>query len=331
MKTAFIHVGMDKTGSKSIQRFYSGVSDYLFDQGFIYPTINDLELGFFYNHTSWCSVLLSDDHFSDNSFEKFNGHDGHESAFSFTTDWFEKINNLVRNNYNHSIIISSEAFYSMPFYGILSLKKILERMGFSKFVVIFFVDSASNRYRGQTAQRIVSGAKIKPPHIQEIAHYISRYSKIFGNNSVTLVDYRRTRGDGGVIPRFSELVGLVHPKSAIEINENSTLSAEALHLIHQIDLSGDPSGVIDRSYLVTKVALLDFATGLRGPLKLKRAIANAIDYFSKDYSVLIEKYKFDLVNVEYSDPLDVLQFSTIPDIFEFDTARYQLMLSSYNS
>ena len=231
MKTAFIHVGMDKTGSKSIQRFYSTTSDELFDQGFIYPTINDLELGLFYNHTPWCSVLLSDDHFQNESLEQFNGH---ESAFSFTTDWLGKISKSVQNNYDHSIIISSEAFYSMPFYGILSLKNILERMGFSKFVVIFFIDSASNRYRGQTAQRIVSGAKIKPPHIQEISHFISLYSKVFGNNSIRLVDYRRTRGDGGVIPRFSELVGLVHPKSATEINENSTLSAEALHLIHQI-------------------------------------------------------------------------------------------------
>lgn len=96
MKKIILHIGTNKTGTSSLQSFLAKNPTFLDKHGFIYPEFGQI----YYGHHEIAYGLSN------------------KSVHGFKMDtksgqvFLDKINNLYKNNPNHTVILSSEAFYS---------------------------------------------------------------------------------------------------------------------------------------------------------------------------------------------------------------------------
>ena len=321
MTLAYLHVGMDKTGSTSLQRFLANAAPNLLEQGFYYPTVDDAEFGRNYQHAFLKSLLVAEDDIPNDVKMLF---ERHETAFFFATDWLRRTIEAHREA-GLTLILSAEAFYSMPFHGILNLRNLLHRLGYPDLVVPIFIDSAANRYRGQTAQRIVTGRSILPPHAQEVAHYVHRLASVFGQSAVLVVDFREACRGSGHVQRALDIMGIIRPETVLETRENVSLSAEALHFIHSRCTAASLSnaGLKD---LRTRAALVDLVIDGRRSPALRHEVSAAIDAVSTDYHWLAEHHGFSLPDAACYPAPALPECATVPDLFAFDPARYRALV-----
>lgn len=326
MRTVILHVGMDKTGSTSIQRFLSAARSTLLRQGVLYPTISSIDYGFFSDHEALCALLVSEDFWESPNAGRFSHH---EEAFFFASEWVSVIKEQIAQGNIKNLLLSSEAFYSLPIYGLFNLRRLLSDLGIDDVKVFIFIDSPSNRYRSQTSQRIVSGREIKVPHIQVVSHYIERLITVFGEAAVNVLDFQRSRLEGGAVEIFLRNSGIPRPDGVQEVNENASLSAEALHLIEIMDRTGDLGGFKSRNDAVVKIALLDFRVGNRSRLRLRSDVANAIDYLSVDYNWLRDRFGIQYDSSGYSNSYLPSGLSRVPDLFVFSQTRFEDMAAEF--
>lgn len=321
---AFIHIGFDKTGSTSIQSSLAASAEELRGQGLFYPISVVPGFASLRDHTSLTSLLVSEDLIPNEVTRPFGSS---EAAFFFCLDWLERMKDKCAAPGGGDLVLSSEAFYSLPFYGVVNLRKLLRRYSFDDFSIIAFVDSASGRFRGQTAQRVVTRQYVKPPHPQDIRHYLENYAKVFGRGAVRIIDYQDTRRRGTTVQEIFDWIGADRTKKEVELRENASLSAEALALIQRLDAMNSLCGFQHRGHMLQKVALLDFRIGTRARLKLLSEVVDWIDRASPDYRWLHEEYGFPPC-IAVDDPGLVTDSGRIPDLFHFDCARYELMVQA---
>lgn len=324
MRKAYIHIGFDKTGSTSIQSNLAGAAEELDRQKIHYPVSAIPGFAPLRDHTTLVSLLVSEERCPTEITRQFGTN---EAAFFFCLDWLDRMKQRCEAQEGADLVLSSEAFYSLPFYGVVNLRKLLRRSGFDDFAIIAFIDSASGRFRGQTAQRVVTRQHVKPPHPQDIRHYLENYAKVFGQGAVRMVDYQDTRRRGATVQEVFDWIGATCTKNGAELRENASLSAEALTLIQRLDAMNSLSGFEHRPHMLQKVALLDFRIGTRARLQLRFEVADWIDRASPDYRWLHEEHGFP-PSIAVDDPGPVTDSGKIPDLFHFDLARYGLMVQA---
>lgn len=319
MTEVFLHVGMDKTGTTSIQRYM--MRNYSDVQGAVYyPQAHSL-----FNHELICSLVVSEQHIP---VETINFFGGHEEAFSVCYDWFNGLVADWREHQFQKIVLSSEAFYSLPFYGVINLKKLFSFVEGVQIKVICSVDNPASRYRSQLIQRILDGRGLCPPHPQQVWQYINRYQRIFGKDNLAILDFAKSKASDDVIGQFLYAVGIERQTKSLVLRENSSMSAEALKVALTLD-----SGMSHyrRAEEVARLFLVDQLIDGFTPPKLQDHISEYVNAISDDYEKLagtleVQGYKsaFALERKKFG-----CECNSIEEIFVFDANRYAKVLHMF--
>ena len=315
MSEIFIHIGMDKTATKSIQRYLE--LTYCFkDAQIYYPQVPRAMRPL--NHEILTAIVVSENDIPEHTLQVFKGH---ENAFCFADSWLNDLYRLWEERKYEKIILSSEAFYSLPYYGVMNLKKLASRFDGAKINIICSVDSPSSRFRSQLCQSIVDGFGMCAPHAQQVSQYIDRYRRVFGADCISILDFDESKRLGNVLHDFLYKMGISVNVEPIEIKENATMSAEALQLALDLDKS------MPRYRRFEELARLFFVDQLVSRFSspvLREEVSNFVDVVSVDYDKLSNFLTWRPTENEEISP-DVswqLPCEKIEDIFVFNRDRY---------
>jgi hypothetical protein len=241
IKNIFIHIGLHKTGSTSIQHALGEAHYALSRKGFLYPLFKKRYLAI-YNH-SWPVYSL----FSDKPMPyHVNFKDGIRSKdqlnqlnYRFRKQFLKQINDFKGD----TLIISGEDISALSTAELASFKEFLIQSISSDicFKIIIFCRHPVDHFRSITQERIKNGVLVSANHFESVMFYkhyykniTARFTNIFGEGNISAVRYEDSiKMTGGPTEMFLRLVD-IDENTAFKnknININASLSAEAV-LIH---------------------------------------------------------------------------------------------------
>ena len=222
----FLHIGMHKTGSSSIQSSLNGFEN---------ESIRYAKLGF-ENHSIPIYTAFSENYLNYHIWKRQGLSD--ENIIRKK----EELLQIVRKELRHlkDIIISGEDISALAEKELMSLKKEIVDAGKDVFVIAYVRDPASY-LKSEFSERVKMGL-----NDLFILNYKDRFKKVFdvfGENSVNLRLFRPDSLKGGdVVKDFYDILKL--PEAPNLPKKNTSLSVEAISMIYilnQIVSSTDPS------------------------------------------------------------------------------------------
>ena len=128
--TCYLHIGVPKTGTTSVQNFLYTNRQVLQKQGFLYP-VSALHT---HQHAALVSIINS---YSENQISK-----------KRLSEWLDALKQEILSYPNHTILFSSEvavqAFDSVT--KISCLKEILQELGFTKIYIVVYFRNCADTY-----------------------------------------------------------------------------------------------------------------------------------------------------------------------------------------
>jgi hypothetical protein len=232
--TFYLHIGVQKTGTTSIQQTMFKNRDALLAQGINY-------LPFDANHGGFLISLLSEKpHKERRNIRRYV--DTPEKAASYNASNRERLTQVLSGNQSPKILISGEGLSLIPEEDVRRLKQMFDPYAAAYRVVVYardpyeFANSAS-------LQRIKSGATLAnagPPPLPKYRRKIQKYLDIFGreNVDIRIFDPRHFVG-GDLISDF--LVALGEPaelKDRLQIRRaNQSISHEAAMIMSEANIA----------------------------------------------------------------------------------------------
>lgn len=182
-KTAFIHIGMPKTGSTGLQETLSTNREQLKAQGIMYP-------GNGRTHTALCAEYHP---------KKFDCQAFKNRTQADVEADLKKIIDDI-SVCESDVILSSEFFSELRPHGIQALSKRLSKIGFNS-VFVCFVRHPVNAAVSSSQQAIKMGAKTlqdvisAPPYVSEKAR-LTRFVEAVGKDRIILTDFVDAQKEG---------------------------------------------------------------------------------------------------------------------------------------
>lgn len=291
MSRLVVHIGFDKTGTTSIQRFLREHQRPLSNMGLVYPLPGFSNYPYQALNHEVLTSLLSGVKVPSGTLNRYGSHD---NAAHAAQRWARAVKQLNLSRPS-TLIISSEAFYSLPAPAVKELRYLSRWLtsteSFEDGVqILAYVAEPASRYRRAASQSILTGRKIPRPCDQAARNYIGRYIQWFGRKHVEVKAYdRNTLVNGNAVddfldflrPRLWENASL--KKDAID--ENRSPSSEALLLCSVMR----QLGLLDTKQwkaFVLEVILFDRAAGGRRTAALRADVHDYLFGSSPDYDWL---------------------------------------------
>lgn len=286
-KKALIHIGTGKTGTTSIQKSLSAQKQKL--AGIGYPNV----VG---NAHHFLEVVYS---------ERSALSRGHRGVYKDDASRLKdasvlKSRFLKRLRNIKGVIISSEFLGKFEEPQILSLKKDLDKAGYTDYRIVCYIRNPISYYRSVLQQSLK--ANHVPPH-PELFRYgvretIENYRAVFGDN-VVVRNFDDGLYEGDVVQDFVKQLEQFFDVAIAGIkskSENRSLSAEALFILQRYreTYNSDKRNILTpRSEL-----LLEYLEGLPAtdttPIKLKRGVEKLIRARFEDEALWIrDNYGID--------------------------------------
>lgn len=234
----YLHVGMHKTGSSSIQRSLLGYDD---------GVTKYANLGY-ENHSIPFYTAFSGEHQNYHIWK---------SAGLCERDIEEKkldCLDLIRQSLSEcsvrNIIFSGEDISVIPEGGIVEIKKFLEGFASKILVVGYFRDPLSF-VMSNWQETIKSGRNTLAPQGPEYRLRFEKFIRLFGRDNVILKHFRKDGLRGGdVVTDFCSLVDIDLLSSSASVNES--LSSEAIKCVYILNSLIDP---YDGDHVLNKARL----------------------------------------------------------------------------
>lgn len=266
----YIHIGMHKTGTTSIQKGLWRVREQLADKGYCYP-------GSMPNHSLFLQSLVL--HHDD---AKVRGSRAMNRKLNIiNADSFKKLQEQAllmlasaRNPQYHSAILSAESLSMLRRDPVLAFKDLLLSSNDEAKIIIYLRDPvsyASSIYH-QHVKGGGSGQNIKillPRYRQKVKHWI----EIFGNENLTIRPFNRDDWpEGDLYKDFFSAVDL--DPSLLDSNdfkiafssdgENKSFSNEVVQLLEMLNIENSLGGDNERQhrpYIDIERILMGFSGG----------------------------------------------------------------------
>lgn len=227
-RCCYLHVGMHKTGSSSIQEALQGYDD---------GKIQYLKLRRSNHSLVLVSAIMPDlENYAQIKKRKLSSQQVHEYKKGSERELFDALSNAEGKD----VIISSE-YFSQPGEqarkNLRRLKDLLSKY-FDKIFVIAYVRSPKS-FMESALQERVKGGDTKITMRSLYPFYRGRFKKfyeIFGSDNVTLIDYDpRSFPDGSVVADISRRLGLdLEIKRSVRANEK--IGFEALSFLYSYNV-----------------------------------------------------------------------------------------------
>ena len=248
MKTCIIHIGFHKTGTTALQKFCLKNADVLAKEiGVQYFTALS-------NH-SYLSVLL-EKKFISNDFLNAKGFFIKERKEDFKTSLHDALIEQASTCNTPYFMLSGEKFSKSTPEELETLKSILAPY-FDEIRIVSFVREPRSFINSYLQQLIRKGITLDQIHPKTLTYQRShfggegashvlpmykvvhqRFAKIFGEKSLTILDYTRMRNAGGSVVDtfFSEVFGVDDlPVETTSVRENQSVSKIVTLLLERIN------------------------------------------------------------------------------------------------
>ena len=337
MSRLLIHIGFDKTGTSSIQRFLRDHQRPLSNIGLVYALPSRPVYPYLALNQEVLTSLFSAVQVPIGTLTAFGSHDNAKLA---AQRWAHAVKALKLTRAG-TLIISSEALYSLPLRAVGELRNlsrwITNTENFEDGVkILAYVSEPASRYRRAASQSILTGRKIPRPRDQAARHYIEHYLQLFGRKHVEVRAYDRNMLiNGNVVDDFLDVLRPRLWENAalyrVPIEENRSPSSEVLLLCCVLRELGLPNTEQFQA-LVPEVILFDRVVCGRRMASLR---ANVHDYLagsSPDYDWLQAEFgcvfgrageRRHASGYERNRPLSML------DIFQVDLDRYRHLVDYF--
>jgi len=231
MPRCFVHIGSEKTGTTSIQRYFGRNRDSLREQGFWYPRS--------------CASPKADVHrpLSDAALGDELGPHG-ELARAFETEFRQELQSGV-----HTAIFSSEFFHSRvrSTEPAERLKEFLSRY-FDSIRIVFYarrqdhlavsMHSTAVRSGKSAATRAIEIYERKQHHYFDHLGVANLWAGVFGDANLVCRIYERPRlANGDVIDDIAAIIGLPPDDNRRRVKANESLSYVCMNLLLRLKKS----------------------------------------------------------------------------------------------
>lgn len=333
----YLHIGFDKTGSTALQYWLFSQRQKLSEFGVIYPVQlvrsgNGGKSFLYRNQTVLTAALVSEEAIPSENLWRFGGH---EKAYAAARALIADISDAAARPDAKAIVLSSEALYSLPYYGVQRLAQIFAQNKLDPQIICYVRDPAS-RYAAAALQRLRNASCIAIPAGQAALNYVERFSRVFGPEKVSVANYGRVMAEtGDVIGDFCKRTGIPAPDAPVEML-NRTLSAEGAfllsNLIHLIKQSGKSAAPAFRKQLNAEIMLFDHVVAERSKASLKADIAAYVQSASTDYVLLNERYDcgFEISDTPLATHLPFAADANFSDLFQMNSRRYEELALYFN-
>jgi len=235
IKTLYLHIGTEKTGTTTLQAFLNKSRNALAGQGIAYPKSPGL-----FNHRKLITYCLDNTHVDD-AIRNENLIDlakREEWRSNFIKDFINEMIDLSR--WATTVVISSEHGHSR-LVSISEIQRLYEALSpfFDQIKVIVYLRRQDQLAVSSYSTKIKSGATTLEFKARDATRSYYNYqlllecwSNIFGKDSILAVVYDRSRLiRGSIIDDFAAQIGLNIANLAAIKNRNTGLSSNALEIL----------------------------------------------------------------------------------------------------
>lgn len=234
--TIYIHIGVHKTGTTSIQQTMYKNSDELLARGINYLPIER-------NHGFLLSLLSDKPHEEPINIRRHL--DTPEKTASYNASNMQQLTELLSKNRSPKILISSEGLSGISQEAVRRLKQIFDPYA-GAYRVVAYVRDPYEYANSAALQRLKSGFTLADPGPVPLPHYrrkIENYIRLFGRDNVDIRIFDPAHFVGGdLISDF--LVALGEPaqlKDSMEImRANQSMSHEAAAILSEANIAIPP-------------------------------------------------------------------------------------------
>lgn len=237
--TAYIHIGLEKTGTTTIQDFLIENNDKLLDNNFFFPQGINTRM----------QVLGYLQPKIDDPYSMFVGITTQDSFIKFQDKLKADIIKIIKNNKNKNIIFSHELIQSRltSKEEVDYFKSNLENLGFKKIKIILYIRNQADLFASMCSQSLKNGLEEDESFLYAPGNsYISFvcnhkqtlewWSSVFGkdNLEVRIFD-RQDFVNNNLICDFLNILGLNHKDFTLMEDKNLSLSVFGAELCRAIN------------------------------------------------------------------------------------------------
>jgi hypothetical protein len=232
--TFYIHIGVPKTGTTSIQHTMFKNRDELLTRGINYLSIHQ-------NHGSFLVSLLRDNpHETRPNIRRYV--DTPEKAAAYNAQNRQRLTEIFSSNQSPKIAISGEALSGLPADSVRGLKQMCDPYA-TAYRIIVYVRDPYEYANSAFLQHLKDGATLSRPRPIPLTYYqrkIEKYIDVFGrkNVDIRIFDSRRFVG-GSLISDFLTALGESPTlENSMEIaRANEALSHEAALILSEANIA----------------------------------------------------------------------------------------------
>lgn len=220
-KRLFLHVGMHKTGTSSIQETL-----FTFDDGNVMYAPAEQA-----NHSVDFYTAFSDAYRTYHMWKRFGYSDQHIDGLR--NKYRAAIDNMLARNMDRDLIISAEDICNIDPAGIEEVKALCDKYA-EETTVIAYIRDPIDFMRSYLQEDIKNGCYTGSPHVPNYRKRLEKFITVFGKNNVVFRHYRRDVLVGqDAVKDFCDVVG-IRFKGTI-IHTNSGLPMESVRCMHALN------------------------------------------------------------------------------------------------
>jgi hypothetical protein len=245
IKNLYLHIGLPKTATSTIQLVLKNEEKLLKELGYLFPVFY-LDAKPITNHSVPFISLFSNSP-TKYYFNVLEGITAPEKVLEVNSDYLTQFNNMLDNFKGENLIISGEGISDLFYPGLLRLRNFFyEKFGKDLNVkVIVFVRNPVNRVQSSIQQRVKSGLILKDIYSTVIEYSDSFYEKsftkflnVFAKDQIDVIRFEDAiEHPDGPAGLFLNVVGIESGSipSVKKVYENESVSKEAIILLSALN------------------------------------------------------------------------------------------------
>lgn len=235
----YLHIGLGKTGSSSLQTYLQSQAATLEkEHGILYPDFSTVERRFDGNHSRYLQLLFADDEYLQPVFA-LRGHNSVEAQQRYRAlaraDW----DRALQDSPARRLLLSAESLGHDRRPYLEALRDQLQSLG-DRITVIACIRHPYSALASEIQQRVKAGAILEDlyqnPPFYALRPLVSRFAELFGPDNIRLYDFEKARRNPGGLERtFLEVVGIDLPPVVVPKAQNASMSMKATLLLSSLN------------------------------------------------------------------------------------------------
>lgn len=238
----FLHIGLEKTGTTTIQRVFDRNREYFKEKGFFYPNFDGEE-----NHVSLYNYARSEKVIDE--LRIYAGLKTPEDVISYRERFSGAFKEKLLTSGYENVVLSTEHLSSRltTEAGIARVKRLISSVTSDVKVVLyirniidFFVSSYSTAVKCGETRGLDQFCETLDEYRYQFDKVVQNWSEVFGKENIILREFARDKlVNGDILDDFADVIGLDFDRDELNIQlENESLTypqAEFLRKYNQIE------------------------------------------------------------------------------------------------